>query len=75
MIKAIAFSKGHISKKIPLDMAATQYLGFASPNSLESPLNTLNPKYWGASLSRNRYGLEKLVWPNYACFSTEASGF
>ena len=50
MMKAIAFSKGHISIKIPQDMAATQYLGFlpaialaqerqagAPPNSSESP--------------------------------------
>ncbi len=47
-MKAVAFSKGHISKKIPQDMAATQYLGFAPPSAWESPFNGLNPKYWGA---------------------------
>jgi len=56
-MKAVAFSKGHISKKIPQDMAATQYLGFAPPSAWESPFNGLNPKYWGAFPSQNRYDL------------------
>jgi hypothetical protein len=47
-------------KKIPPDIAATQYLGFAMMSHRESPLSSLNPKYRVASYQANRYGLEKI---------------
>jgi hypothetical protein len=47
-------------KKIPPDIAATQYLGFTMMNPWESALSSLNPKYWIAGYKANRYGLEKI---------------
>jgi hypothetical protein len=52
-------SKGHISKKIPPDIAATQYLGFTMMSPWESALSSLDPKYWVAGYQANRYGLSK----------------
>jgi hypothetical protein len=52
--------KGHISKKIHPDIAATQYLGFTIVSLWESALSSLNPKYWVAGYQANRYGLEKI---------------
>jgi len=58
-MKTMTFLKGHISKKIPPDMGAPHYVGFMPPNTWEFPMNLLSPTEWGASSSRNRYGLEK----------------
>jgi len=44
-VRACLFLKGHISKKIPLGIAVTPYLGFAHLNSWESATRSLNPKY------------------------------
>jgi hypothetical protein len=51
--------KGHISKKIPPDIAASQYLGFTIVSPWESALSSSNPKYWVAGYQADRYGLEK----------------
>ena len=53
-------SQGHISKKIPPDIAETQYLGFTMMRPWESALRSLNPKYWVSGYQANRYGLEKM---------------
>ena len=53
-------SKGHISKRIPPGIAATQYLGFTMMSHWESSLSSLNLKYWVAGYQANRYGLEKI---------------
>jgi hypothetical protein len=45
-VRACPFSKGHISKKIPLGVAVTQYLGFAPLSLWESATRSLNLKYW-----------------------------
>jgi hypothetical protein len=58
-------SKGHISKEIPPDIAATQYLGFTMMRPWESALSSLNPKYWVAGCQANRYGLEKIGMTEY----------
>ena len=58
-VRARPFSRGHISKKIPLGIAVTQYLGFAPMSYWESATYSLNLKYWGTSRSHYRYGLEK----------------
>jgi len=44
----LVFSRPYL-KKIPLDLAATQYLGFTPIDPYESPPNSLNPKYWVAA--------------------------
>jgi hypothetical protein len=59
-LRPCPFLKGHISKKIPPDIAAFQYLGFTPPATLKSPMNLLNPEYWDASRKPYRYGLEKM---------------
>jgi len=53
------FSRPYL-KKIPPDIAATQYLGFAPMDPWESSQYSSNPKYWVAATLRNRYGLEKM---------------
>jgi hypothetical protein len=52
-----AFSKGHISKKVPPGIAVTQYLGFAPLSFWESATHSLNLKYWVTAPSLYRYGL------------------
>ena len=58
-VRVRPFSRGHISKRIPPDIAVTQYLGFASVSYWESVTHSLNRKYWVTSPLFYRYGLEK----------------
>jgi hypothetical protein len=58
-VRVRPFSRGHISKRIPLGIAVTQYLGFMPMDLWESATHSLNLKYWVTALSLYRYGLEK----------------
>jgi len=53
------FSRPYL-KKIPPDIDATQYLGFAPMDPYQSSPYSSNPKYWVVATLQNRYGLEKM---------------
>ena len=53
------FSRGRISKKIPLGIDVAPYLRFAPMSFWESATHSLNLKYGATSTSLHRYGLEK----------------
>ncbi len=56
-VRARLFSKGHISKRIPLGFTVTQYLAFNELVADSQVFWGANPKDWVTSPLRNRCGL------------------